>query len=52
MITSGGTGDAVMMFENASGNTWGHGIWLTNNNIVAYNRYMKDFVSLLMVKQK
>ena len=28
-----------MMFENASGNTWGHGTWwLTNNNyVVAYN---------------
>ena len=38
LITSGGTGDAVMMFENASGNTWGHGIDLTNNNyVVAYN---------------
>ena len=38
LITSGGTGDAVMMFENASGNTWGHGIDLTNNNyVIAYN---------------
>ena len=38
LIASGGTGDAVMMFENASGNTWGHGIDLTNNNyVVAYN---------------
>ena len=38
VITSGGTGDAVMMFENASGNTWGHGIDLTNNNyVIAYN---------------
>ena len=38
LITSGGTGDAVMMFENASGNTWGHGIDLTNNNYaIAYN---------------
>ena len=38
LITSGGTGDAVMMFENASGNTWGHGIDVTNNNyVVAYN---------------
>ena len=38
LITSGGSGDAVMMFENASGNTWGHGIDLTNNNyVVAYN---------------
>ena len=27
-----------MMFENASGNTWGHGIDLTNNNYaIAYN---------------
>lgn len=38
LITSGGIGDAVMMFENASGNTWGHGIDLTNNNyVIAYN---------------
>ena len=38
LITSGGTGDAVMMFENASGETWGHGIDLTNNNyVVAYS---------------
>ena len=38
LITSGGTGDAAMMFENASGNTWGHGIDLTNNNyVIAYN---------------
>jgi len=38
LITSGGAGDAVMMFENASGNTWGHGIDLTNNNyVIAYN---------------
>ena len=38
LITSGASGDAVMMFENASGNTWGHGIDLTNNNyVVAYN---------------
>ena len=38
LISSGGTGDAVMMFENASGETWGHGMDLTNNNyVVAYS---------------
>ena len=38
LITSGGTGDALMMFESASGETWGHGIDLTNNNyVIAYS---------------
>ena len=38
IITSGGSGDAVMMFENASGNTWGHGLDLSSSNYaIAYN---------------
>ena len=38
LITSGGSGDAVMMFENASGNTWGHGLDLSSGNYaIAYN---------------
>ena len=38
MITSGGSGDAVMMFENASGNTWGHGLDLSSGNyVIGYN---------------
>lgn len=38
IITSGGSGDAVMMFENASGNTWGHGLDLSSGNYaIAYN---------------
>jgi len=37
LITSGGTGDAVMMFENASGNNWGHGLDLSSGNyVIAY----------------
>jgi hypothetical protein len=38
IITSGGSGDAVMMFENASGNTWGHGLDLSSGNyVIGYN---------------
>ena len=38
IITSGGSGDAVMMFENASGNTWGHGLDLSSSNyVIGYN---------------
>lgn len=38
IITSGGSGDAVMMFENASGNTWGHGLDLSSTEyVVGYN---------------
>ena len=38
LITSGGSGDAVMMFENASGNTWGHGLDLSSGNyVIGYN---------------
>jgi hypothetical protein len=38
LITSGGSGDAVMMFENASGNTWAHGLDLSSTNyVIAYN---------------
>ena len=38
LITSGGSGDAVMMFENSSGNTWGHGIDVSSGNyVIAYN---------------
>tara|TARA_R100001079_G_scaffold61414_1_gene31608 strand:- start:347 stop:1246 length:900 start_codon:yes stop_codon:yes gene_type:complete len=38
IITSGGTGDAVMMFENASGNTWGHGLDVSSTEyVVGYN---------------
>jgi len=38
LITSGGSGDAVFMFENASGNTWGHGLDVSSGNYaIAYN---------------